>query len=245
MPENDTIEQLLDISGCDQYEPKAALIVFSKEGYNADSYIELREIRKDGSMASAKPVSKQFIQNILSSFSEEYRSIPHGEIPENLLYCDTRRGHETYVWYNPPCKRNRFFAASLGLEDGVYHVPGTLYMVEEGKLHVYCFSGKKPAMDKTLLGVPYFNVYKDGSVCMGSAHANIPDTDKLSYTDIMDAWEKAFWNSVDVHTNGSPSTKANLIETIRKYKDKAFDTKELTVRKDNLTVNSLINRIRK
>lgn len=244
MPANDTIEHIIDIEGCNQYEPKAALIVFSKDGYQSDCFIELREIRRDGSMAAAKPVSKQFIQNILSGFSQEYRSIPHGQVPSNLLYCDTRRGHEVYVWYNPPCKRNRFFSESLHIEDGVYNVPGTLYVVQGDEISVYCFAGKKPAPDKPLLGVPYFNVYENGRVCMGSAHPKIPDTDKLSYEDILLAWENAFWNSMDVHTNGSPSTKANLIETIKKYKDKPFDARDIETRKDRLTLNGIINKLK-
>ena len=241
---NDTIEQIIDIEGCDTYQPKAALIVFEKEGHGADCFIELREIRRDGSMAAARPVSSRFVQDLLAGFSREYRSIPHGPIPGNLLYCDTRRGHEAYIWYNPPCRRNRFFAESLHMEDGTYHVPGTLYAVRDGVLSVYCFAGRKPALDAPLLGVPYFNVYADGKVCMGSARPQIPDTDRLSYEDVLLAWEGAFWNSVDVHTNGSPSTKANLIETIKKYRDKPFDASELETRKDGLTVNALIARSR-
>lgn len=243
MPDsNDTINHLLSAEESEPYRPKAALVVFQKG--SGDSYLELRPVRRDGSMGAAKPVSKEFIQTLLSSFSQEYRSVPHGEIPPNLLYCDTRRGHETFVWYNPPMKRQRFFAASLGLEDGVYHVPGTLYMATMSNLSVFCFSGKKPSADRPLLGVPYFNVYADGKVCMGSARPKFPDTENLAYQDIMTAWENAFWNSVDVHTNGSPSTRENLIETIRKYKDKPFDAKELETRKDSLTPEGLIRKLK-
>lgn len=204
----------------------------------------MREIRRDGTFGPAKGVSRDFIQNLLSGFSKEYRSIPHGQIPENLIYADTRRGKETYIWYNPPGKRYRYFSESLELEDGTYNVPGTLYVVNNGNLSVFCFDGKEPDPDKTLLGVPYFNIYKDGKVCMGSAKACIPDKPDLKYKDVMDAWENAFWNSRDVHTNGSPSTKKNLIDTISKYKNKPFDTKELTVRPDKLTINKIIAKLK-
>ena len=242
---NDILQPLLSPSGCNPFVPKAALIVFEKNGgYPSEHYLETRQIRADGTMGAAKPVSKDFIQNILSSFSAEYRSVPHGAVPENLLYCDTRRGNERYLWYNPPMKRQRFFDERLGLKDGVYYVPGTLYLVKNGGISVWCFAGKKPKRDAPLLGVPYFNVYADGSVCMGSARADIPDRADLSYADILFAWEKAFWCSRDVHTNGSPSTKANLVETIRKYKDIPFDTKELEVRKDSLTVEKIISKLK-
>lgn len=241
--QNDTITPLLDYGSCNPYQPKAALIVFQKANDSGSAFIELREIRRDGSMGSAKPVSCQFIQDLLSSFSEEYRSVPHGTIPENLIYCDTRKGRNVYLWYTPPGKRNRFFSEKLGLDNGVYHVPGTLYLAEDDRLSVWCFEGRKPALDKVLLGVPYFNVYSDGKVCMGSAHPDIPDTAALSYEDILSAWEKAFWNSIDVHTNGSPSTRENLVETIKAYKDKAFDTSALVTRNDGLTVNKIIKKI--
>lgn len=237
------MENIIDENEVVNYIPKAALIVF--EGTGHDSYIELREIRRDGSMAGAKPVSKEFIQSLLATFSQEYRSIPHGAVPENLLYCDTRRGRETYVWYNPPMKRYRYFDKRLGLEEGQYHVPGTLYAVRNGQLQVFCFEGRKPKADETLLGVPYFHVGDKGHVCMGSAKVRIPNTDRLSYQDILYAWENAFWNSRDVHTGGSPSTRENLIETIRKYQTKPFDTEELVTRKDGLTLNRLIANIKK
>lgn len=243
MPDNnDTLTPLLSMDECTPYKPKAALVVFQNE--NSASYLELRQIRRDGSMGAAKPVSNEFIQTLLASFSKEYRSIPHGEIPPNLLYCDTRRGHDTFVWYNPPMKRQRFFSEGLDMEDGEYHVPGTLYVVSNNSISVFCFAGKKPAMDKTLLGVPYFNIYSNGNVCMGNAHADIPNKENLSYQDILNAWENAFWNSIDVHTNGSPSTKANLIETIKKFRNKPFDTKELETRKDGLTPNKIIAKLK-
>lgn len=242
MPETNTVTPLLNYPGCCLFEPKAALIVFRKQGGFSDCFMELRNIKKDGSMGAAKPVSKQFIQELLSGFSIEYRNTPHGQVPENLLYCDTRHGHERYVWYNPPCRRNRFFNGKLGLKDGIYHVPGTLYVVKDGRLSVFCFEGKKPAPKKPLLGVPYFHVYSDGSVCMGNAQPKFPEG-SITYQDILTAWEDAFWNSIDVHTNGSPSTKENLIETIMKYKDKPFDTGELERRPDELTLERLISNI--
>lgn len=232
----------LGIPELGSYIPEAALIVFKNDA-TSESYLELRQIRRDGTMSAAKPVSKKFIQELLSGFSKEHRATPHGPVPENLLYADTRTGCENYLWYNPPGKRTRFFSEKLGLENGVYHVPGTLYLVNNGKLSVWCFNGKKPKRDQPLLGVPYFNIYKDGTVCMGTSKAQIPDKANLSWNDVMTAWEKAFWNSIDVHTNGSPSTRENLVETIKKYKDKPFNTKELEVRKDGLTIDSIIRKI--
>lgn len=225
-----------------EFVPKAALIYFKPiNEKNNTPYLELRQIRKDGSMGEASPVTRKFIQEMLAGFSEEYRNTPHGRIPTNLLYCDTRTGKETMVWYNPPKVRTRFFDEKLNLENGKYYVPGTLYMVKGKKLSVFCFKGKKPSDNDVLLGVPYFNVYKDGSVCMGTAKPIIKENP--TYEDVMNAWENAFWNSIDVHTNGSPSTVGNLIETIKKYQNIPFDTDELEKRKDRLTLDTLLRNL--
>lgn len=213
------------------YHPKAALIVY--EGCTR-KFLELHSIRRDGSLAEGRAVSRRFLTALMDNFSTQHRSTPHGFLPSNMLYADTRAGQEVYVWYNSPRKRLRYFDERLGLEDGNYYVPGVLYIVKEKTLYVFCFSGKKPSIQSEVLGVPFFNVYKEGRVCMGSAYPNIPDTVDLSYDDVLKAWEDAFWNSMDVHTNGSPSTVGNLIETIKKYKDKPFDTKSLVKRKENI-----------
>ena len=241
------METILTNDNIEIFKPKAALIVFERtncERYEQGRYLELRSIRADGSFSEAKAVPTDFIQNMLAGFSKEYRRIPHGEIPDNLLYCDTRKGMETYVWYNPPQTRTRLFDKSLGLENGKYKVPGTLYVVKNNELSVFCFKGKKPSQHDVLLGVPYFNVYQNGKVCMGSSVAVIPDTDKLSYDSILNAWESAFWNSIDTHTNGSPSTRENLIETIKKYQTIPFDTEELVPRPDKLTLNQRLSKLK-
>lgn len=241
MGEKDTRFEIME-EDFQEFLPKAALICFEPAGgRNMAPFLELRPIRRDGSMGAASPVSRKFVQDMLAGFSEEYRNTPHGRIPSNLIYCDPRAGKETYIWYNPPAKRTRFFSERLNLENGIYHVPGTIYAVKEKTLRVFCFRGKKPKHDDILLGVPYFNIYRDGKVCMGTARPNIK-TDP-TYEDIMYAWENAFWNSIDVHTNGSPSTMGNLTETIRKYKDRPFDTEELEERQDRLTLNTLINEL--
>lgn len=241
MPTTDTVTPYIDIEACDTVIPKAAIVLFQGQ---KEQYLEFHDIRRDGSMGPAKGVTQDFINALIAGFSAEYKSTPFGAIPENLLYCDSRQGNEIFIWYTPPGKRVRYFSDRLGLEDGEYHVPGTIYVVVGNTLSVFCFKGKKPKMDDILLGVPYFNVYHDGKVCLGSA-ARPHDTLKnmnYTYANILKAWENTFWNSRDVHTNGSPSTKGNLVDTIKKYKDKAFDTDALTTRSDQLTLKRLISK---
>ena len=88
--------------------PKAALIAYEyrENRYgNGMHYLELHPINDRGRMEAAMPVTYEFMDSLVESYSDGNRRIPHGWLPPNMLWCDTRRGHESYVWYNPPGKR--------------------------------------------------------------------------------------------------------------------------------------------
>ena len=80
--------------------PKAALIAYEyQEGHYASGshYLELRPINKKGRMEAGIPVTYEFMDSLVESYSDGNRRIPHGWLPPNMLWCDTRRGHESYV----------------------------------------------------------------------------------------------------------------------------------------------------
>lgn len=113
--------------------PKAALIAYEyQESHYASGshYLELRPINKKGRMEAGIPVTYEFMDSLVESYSDGNRRIPHGWLPPNMLWCDTRRGHESYVWYNPPGKRRMFFKNDLNIGDGMFHVPGVIYIIK-------------------------------------------------------------------------------------------------------------------
>lgn len=92
--------------------PKAAIIAYKYEDRrNSDTryFIELRPIGKSGQMGAGIPVTYEFMNTLLESYTEEMSGIPAGRIPENMLACNPRKGQEEYIWYNPPEKRQMFF----------------------------------------------------------------------------------------------------------------------------------------
>ena len=112
--------------------PKAALIAYEyrENRYgNGMHYLELHPINDRGRMEAAMPVTYEFMDSLVESYTDDRRNVPHGKIPANMLWCDTRKGHERYIWYNPPGKRQMFFAGSLNIPDGIFHVPGVIYKV--------------------------------------------------------------------------------------------------------------------
>ena len=151
--------------------PKAALIAYEyrENRYgNGMHYLELHPINDRGRMEAAMPVTYEFMDSLVESYSDERQNVPHGRLPSNMLWCDTRKGHEKYIWYNPPGKRQMFFKDSLNIKDGVFHLPGVVYIIENERMTIFAYKGRIPEEDTPLYLAPFFNVTR-GSVCLGSS----------------------------------------------------------------------------
>ena len=208
--------------------PEAALIAYSSrhERYSRESYyLELRPIDGNGRMSAAIPVTYGFVNTLLESFSVEIAGTPHGRIPGNLLWCDTRKGNEKYVWYNPPARRHMFFHGQLNIEEGEFNMPGIIYKVQADRLDVFAFKGDMPDEKCELYLAPYFNV-TGPAVCLGSSKLERPQNP--SFAEWLAHWEKLFWMSEFSHlgANGNP-TRSNLVLVMENARNRSFDYEEL------------------
>lgn len=215
--------------------PKAALIAYMNSSGN--TFLETREIMENGMMGASKPLTYGFINSLINDYAASKNDMPYGEIPENLLYMDTKPGSFMMIWWNPPQKRNQSFLKGLSMKDGMYTMPGVVYKVKNDTLYIYAFKGKKPKKNSFLMKGPFFNYYDDCRVCLGSARCELPP--KPKYTDIMKGWETLFWNSINSHTIGGAKTiKGNLTSILKEQKDKeTFDTDLLV--KTNIKIEDL------
>lgn len=208
--------------------PKAALIAYEYEGESGmrnDYFLELREIDENGKMGEAMPVTYDFMNTIATHFSEAHNGIPYGEIPRNLLYADTRRGTEKYIWSNPACKRMMYFTPGLEIENDRYHVPGIIYVVSTGSLHIYAYKDEKLSENTELFTAPFFNT-TNGSVCLGTSKLEKPANP--TYGELMEYWEKKFWLTEFSHLGGGGNpTKSNLVLVTKAARNEQFNTDEL------------------
>lgn len=226
------------------YNPSAMLVVY-KNG-NDHTYLEVRPIDKKGVPGAAKPVSQGFVSDMLQHFSSSVALTPHGPVPSNMLYADTRPGQERYIWWEGPKNRMQYFTKSLGLEDGMYPMPGVIYCVNGSSLHVYAFAGRKPGRNATLLEGPFFNVSR-GSVCLGSAKTDKPSD--LTWEALQQYWQKLFWGSVNVHLGTNPIRESkdipgggNLVLVLKDCLGKdSFDTNILKPIR-GLTLSNLLKK---
>lgn len=219
-------DSIIEISE-DYYVPRMAIIVYnSVRGGDdgSDFYLESHSIDTKGRLLEGVPLTEECISEIASNFSVEQINLPHGAVPENMLYCDIRIGHEKFVWYNPPQKRMMYFVQNLGIENREYCVPGVIYSVESGDLHVYAYKGNKPKLKSILFKPPFFNV-TDGKVCLGSGKLDYPLSP--SFLDVMNYWEKRFWLTEFSHLGGSSNPTNNNLVVVTKASVDKFDYKEL------------------
>jgi PRTRC genetic system protein B len=219
--------------------PQMALIVYKNNQTNA-VYMESHQINKRGEMLAGKPLTRKCITELVESFSAEQAGVPHGKIPPNMLWCNTRKGGERYLWYNPPRKRMMFFAKSLNIKSGEYHLPGIIYDTGGEMLNLYAFRGEKPEADTRLYKAPFFNV-TGKNVCLGNADITSPDNP--TFEEYLLYWEKKFWLTEFSHLGGSKNpTKSNLVAVTKKM-TLSFDYSELIPfekNKKSLTVNDLL-----
>ena len=122
--------------------PRAALIAYAREDnshyvYDNSYFIEVRDIDESGIMGEGRPVTAEFMNELVRGYSERHSATPYGRIPSNLLWCDPRKGSEKYIWYNSPRKRMMFFKEALKIENAEYHLPGIIYEAGESHLNVY------------------------------------------------------------------------------------------------------------
>jgi PRTRC genetic system protein B len=208
------------------YRPKAALIAYQGENTkNNEYFLELRPIDGNGMMGEAIPVTYSFMNDIASNFSEAHNGIPAGVLPQNLLFADTRKGSEKYIWYNPPGKRMMYFVPNLGIENTEYHVPGVIYIAKESTLAVYAYKDKKLSDSMELFAGPFFNTSKE-SVCLGAAQLKKPSNP--TYTELLEYWEKKFWLTEFSHLgSGGNPTKSNLVLVTKAAKNTVFNLNEL------------------
>lgn len=150
-----------------QLIPKAALIAYASED-DKNFFLEIRDINDRGNMAEGRPITQEFMNELVKGYSERHSSTPYGKVPSNLIYCDSRKGSERYVWYNPPHKRMMFFSSDLKIENAEYNLPGVIYEAGEHGMRIYAYKDDMPGKDTLLYVAPFFNV-TGSSVCLGSA----------------------------------------------------------------------------
>lgn len=197
------------------YLPKKALLVYQTIEEDKDTYVEAYDIDDQGSPINAHPLSVQESVSLARSLaaSKQLQSSflqSDGLLPEKLLYMEIGMSGFA-VWYTPAQNAPLFFTESLGIPCGQAYVPALIWKANNETLEVFAFKGdQKPIIATPLFNAPFFNMYKDGKVCMGTVESNF--TEDCCLERFIQQWEHHFFNSYFSHTiGGHVPVKGNLV----------------------------------
>ncbi|SFS61738.1 PRTRC system protein B [Mucilaginibacter polytrichastri] len=187
------------------YHPVKAFVVFQKDSPENDTYVECYDMDENGFPINAHPLSireSTQLANALDTSDELKRNFlkPSGLMPKNVLYINP--DHNGYaIWHTPKQKVDLFFVEGLGIPNGKAAIPPLLWKASRGTLQVYALEGDSNiTTDTPLYHAPFFNLYENGRVCMGTVKIKIPADCLLE--EFIHLWQQYFFNSFFSHTLG-------------------------------------------
>jgi PRTRC genetic system protein B len=226
------------------YHPKSAL-VFYQSKVNKDLYVEHFDMDKNGTPINAHPLTEREAKALARSLLIEKQKDKaflksSGVLPTNILHINPSTGNGAVLWYTKSQKRKLYFVDSLGIPSDVAYVPPMLWHATKNSLRVFALLGGRRPTEKTVLyDAPFFNIYEDGRVCMGSVNINIKNS--ASVEQFTSAWEDYFFNSYFSHLMGEKSPiKGNCVSL---WKDLVATGRTFPIavlQKNNKTLKNLL-----
>lgn len=197
-----------------QFVPVKALLIYESINPKNDTYVESYEVNEFGYPTNGRPLtlkecgelSRQLsmMDGVSNSFLKS-----KGLIPDNLLFLNpTLNGYA--VWYTDRREHSLHFTESLAIPSGKCDIPPLIWKASRDKLWLYAWErAGRPVLEMELLKAPFFNVYSDGLVCMGTVRRS-QHTDK-GLEDFINKWMEYFFNSYFSHALGASPTKTNIV----------------------------------
>ncbi|MBN9294263.1 MAG: PRTRC system protein B [Flavobacteriia bacterium] len=225
------------------YYPKSALVFYQTTGKNQDTYVEHFDMDKNGMPVNAHPLTIREANRLakaLKTANEEKEPLlkPQGIMSSQILHFNPMGN--TVIWFTKAMQRELYFTQSLGIPKGRASVPPMLWVADRNGLSVFALAGNRRPTERTkLYNAPFFNVYEDGSVCMGTVDIRIKKTASLE--EFTHAWEGFFFNSYFSHLiHGYNPIKVNCVSLWESLitTGKAFPMEVLT--RSNLTLKDIM-----
>ncbi len=226
------------------YHPKSALVFYETKGTNTDVYVEHFDMDRNGNPINAHPLTvkeAQALAKALNTEKEKNKAFlkPKGILPTNILFINPSE-NGTVLWYTKAQQRPLFFVKDLEIPNGKAHVPPMLWYANRNSLFVFALTSDRRPHEKTpLLYAPFFNVYENGNVCMGTVDVNIKNS--TSVEEFIEAWENYFFNSYFSHLmqNHNP-VKGNCVSLWKELIKTGNAFPKEVLKKNNRTLKNLL-----
>ncbi|MFD2939166.1 PRTRC system protein B [Flavobacterium notoginsengisoli] len=198
------------------YHPKSALVFYECKGTETAVYVEHFDMDKNGSPINAHPLTEREAKALAKALLTEKEKDKaflksSGIMPTNILHINPSADKGAVLWHTKAKKRKLYFVDGLGIPSGTAYVPPMVWHASKNSLSVFALAGNSRPTAKTPLNyAPFFNIYEDGRVCMGSVNINIKNS--ASVEEFTSAWEDYFFNSYFSHLMGDKSPiKGNCV----------------------------------
>lgn len=233
------------------FTPVKALLIYehfdtaeNNDRQEKDIYVESYDIGKNGNPVNAHPLTaKEMLQlaELLQSAQEFKNGFLNsdGILPHKVLHLHHVQ-KASVVWFTPAQTQSIFFAETLGIPTGSAQVPAMVWKAGIDQLSVYALgSNKKPSEQTALFHAPFFNVYENGNVCMGTVDIQIPKTASLE--EFITQWENYFWNSYFSHLmqDFNPVT-GNIVQLWKQQVEQQTAFPVQCLKKTTLTLQHLL-----
>ena len=233
-----------------RFKPVRAIIVYEEDRqYSNDYYLETRDIVRQGdkyNMMSACPIGEDTMKSIAQLYVKRnsLEMDAGGYIASHLLYARNRPGITVVMWYRQSEKRSLNFTEKLKIKSTGVIIPAMLYLVINNKLYLFALSDNdRPTLSTKLYNAPFFNVYSDGNVCLGTAKVGVrAKTFELE----AERFERAFYMAEQTHGAHKDICKTPITQLWPKLiaaNKSIFPKAELIQHKKYKTVGELIDKL--
>ena len=145
----------------------------------------------------AKELIKALTTNTQKKKSQDFLK-PKGILPTHILQINPNAENGSAIWYTKSMKRQLYFTENLEISNGTAEIPAMLWLATQRRLKIFSLPNNRRPTEKTpLFYAPFFNVYEDGNVCMGTVDVNFQNSTSLE--EFTEKWENYFFNSYFSH----------------------------------------------
>lgn len=130
-----------------------------------------------------------------------------GIIPKNILKYKT--DEKFVVWTTPAGIKDIIYKKGLPIKSGQYYVPRMVWKLNAKTLSVWAITKDVKSEKDKLYQAPFFNIYDNGSICMGNSKFLAGSYD---YSKIIKTAEAGFWDSMFTHTNNNELLSMNFTD---------------------------------
>ncbi|MDN3606409.1 PRTRC system protein B [Kaistella yonginensis] len=226
------------------YHPKSALIFYQTENYNSETYVEFFDMDKSGNPINSHPLTVREAQRLSKTLNIQNKKDkvflkPKGIISSNILFTDSSENGKV-IWFTKEQERDLFFVKNLNIPNGKANVPPLLWIANKQNLKIFALETDERPDEKTpLFHAPFFNVYDNGNVCMGTVDVKVKNSASLE--EFTESWEHYFFNSYFSHLmyNHNPIKGNCIILWKKQIGTKDTFPKEILV-KNNRTLKEFL-----